>query len=146
MIVYLDNCMFNRPFDNQSNIRVRLETEAKLHIQGLIRDGQLSLVWSYVLTYENEQNPIVERRYAISKWHALAKKQINSNTKIRQYSEKLLAQGIKLKDAYHVACAVEAEAQYFLSTDDKLLKKMKGNQEIIGINPTVFVQEVLNYD
>lgn len=30
MRVYLDNCMFNRPFDDQSHIRIRLEAEAKL--------------------------------------------------------------------------------------------------------------------
>lgn len=30
MRVYLDNCMFNRPFDDQGHIRIRLETEAKL--------------------------------------------------------------------------------------------------------------------
>ncbi|MFN0197095.1 MAG: PIN domain protein, partial [Planctomycetaceae bacterium] len=33
MRIYLDNCCFNRPFDDQRQIRVRLETEAKLCIQ-----------------------------------------------------------------------------------------------------------------
>jgi hypothetical protein len=28
--VYLDNCCFNRPFDEQSNIQIKLETEAKV--------------------------------------------------------------------------------------------------------------------
>lgn len=36
-LVYLDNCMFNRPFDDQNSIRIRLETEAKLNIQSQIR-------------------------------------------------------------------------------------------------------------
>jgi len=31
--VYLDNCCFNRPFDNQNQVRIRIETEAKLFIQ-----------------------------------------------------------------------------------------------------------------
>ena len=31
--VYLDNCCFNRPFDNQLQPRIRFETQAKLHIQ-----------------------------------------------------------------------------------------------------------------
>ena len=33
MKIYLDNCCFNRPFDEQSWIRIMLETEAKLRIQ-----------------------------------------------------------------------------------------------------------------
>ena len=43
--VYLENCSFNRPFDDQGQVRVRLETEAKLHIQENIRNGALELVW-----------------------------------------------------------------------------------------------------
>lgn len=31
--IYLDNYCFNRPFDDQFQIRVRLESEAKLKIQ-----------------------------------------------------------------------------------------------------------------
>ena len=35
MRVYLDNCCYNRPFDEQTQPSVRLETEAKLLIQAL---------------------------------------------------------------------------------------------------------------
>ena len=65
MRVYLDNCCFNRPFDDQSSLTIRLETEAKLHVQDLIQIGQLSLGWSYVLNYENAANPYNERRQEI---------------------------------------------------------------------------------
>ncbi|MFU8789904.1 MAG: hypothetical protein ACNA7G_12815 [Methylobacter sp.] len=63
--LYLDNCMFNRPFDDQSNIKILLEAEAKLKIQESIRSELYELVWSYVLDYENEQNPFRERREQI---------------------------------------------------------------------------------
>ena len=39
MRVYLDNCCYNRPFDDQSQLKVRLETEAKLFVQQLMRTG-----------------------------------------------------------------------------------------------------------
>jgi len=55
--LYLDNCSFNRPFDDQSQIRIHLETEAKLAIQKKIMDGEFEIVWSYILDYENQQNP-----------------------------------------------------------------------------------------
>ena len=43
---YLDNCCFNRPFDNQEQTRIRLEAEAKLRIQEEIREGRIELAWS----------------------------------------------------------------------------------------------------
>lgn len=49
MRVYLDNCCFNRPYDDQAFLTIRLETEAKLAIQEKIKAGQLSLGWSYIL-------------------------------------------------------------------------------------------------
>lgn len=49
MKIYMDNCYFNRPFDDQAQIRVKLEAEAKLKIQADIQDGKFALVWSYIL-------------------------------------------------------------------------------------------------
>jgi hypothetical protein len=45
MKVYLDNCSYNRPFDDQSPFVVRFETDAKLQIQELVKNGELELVW-----------------------------------------------------------------------------------------------------
>ncbi len=59
MRIYLDNCIFNRPFDDQRQIRIRLETEAKLYIQNMIANNLLELAWSYILDFENSQNPYV---------------------------------------------------------------------------------------
>lgn len=65
MRVYLDNCCFNRPYDTQSQMRISLETQAKLYIQDLIKNKELELVTSYMLRFENEQNPYEMRRQAI---------------------------------------------------------------------------------
>jgi hypothetical protein len=45
--VYIDNCMFNRPFDDQTQIRIRLESEAKLYVQDKIKSEGIELIWSY---------------------------------------------------------------------------------------------------
>lgn len=37
MRIYLDNCCYNRPYDDQENINVFLETQCKLYIQNLIK-------------------------------------------------------------------------------------------------------------
>ena len=67
MRLYLDNCAFNRPFDDQGYIRIRLETESKLFIQERIKQGKVDLVWSYILDIENDQNPFEEKRSAIKR-------------------------------------------------------------------------------
>jgi len=34
--IYLDNCVYNRPFDDLTKIKIALEAEAKRYIQRLI--------------------------------------------------------------------------------------------------------------
>lgn len=55
MRIYLDNCSYNRPYDDQSQMRIYLETQAKLHIQNMIKQNKLKLVTSYVIDYENSR-------------------------------------------------------------------------------------------
>jgi hypothetical protein len=45
MLIYLDNCCFNRPYDIQSSEIVKLETEAILAIQHAILIKHIRLVW-----------------------------------------------------------------------------------------------------
>jgi hypothetical protein len=139
MLLYLDNCCFNRPFDNQEHSKVRLETEAKLHIQDEILIGKYDLVWSFILEYENSKNPFEDRRLSIIGWKKTATVRCGSNEAIIEYAEKMQKLGIKVKDSLHIACAVECKADYFLTTDKKLL-----NTKITEIkirNPLEFVSE-----
>ena len=62
MRLYLDNCCFNRPFDDQQQLKIKLETDAKLFIQQELLDKKYELAWSYVLDYEIEINPFEERK------------------------------------------------------------------------------------
>ena len=64
LLIYLDNCCFNRPFDDQSSFSIFLETQAKLMIQSLVKDNTLSLIWSFILDFEKR---LSNRERAISK-------------------------------------------------------------------------------
>ncbi len=135
MRIYLDNCCFNRPFDDQNQIRIYLETQAKLYVQSKIKDGQIELVWSYILDYENAFNPYVERKITIQKWKLKAIMDIDENKQILERAKELISLGLKSKDALHVSCAIEGRCDYFLTTDDKVLKKLKDYKKIIAISP-----------
>lgn len=89
MRVYLDNCCFNRPFDDQSQIRIRLETEAKLKIQDDVFNKKIELAWSYVLEAENAANPFEERKRAISYWKNLAAVKITATQVVLKKAIKL---------------------------------------------------------
>jgi len=140
MRVYLDNCIFNRPFDNQAQIRIRLESEAKLYIQDKIKRKSIELVWSYILEIENAHNPHDERRIAIQKWKKLSTIKIVETPNILANANQLLNFGVKPKDALHVASAIEGGAVYFLTTDDKLLAGVKESNIINALNPVDYIK------
>lgn len=142
MRIYLDNCCFNRPFDDQSGIRVKLETDAKLYTQLQIKTGKIELAWSYILDFENEANPFIERRNTVEKWKRLSVLDIVENESILTVATTISTYGLKPKDALHIACAVGAKCDFFLTTDDIILKKMNGKAEITVVNPTEFIKVI----
>jgi len=142
MKIYLDNCCFNRPFDDQSQLRIKLESEAKLKIQTDIQAGNLDLVWSYILEAENEANPFEERKRAIREWKNYAIMNLDEETAILDKANMLNQIGLRSKDALHISCAISAGCQYFLTTDDKILNKNVLIEELTIIDPIGFIREV----
>jgi hypothetical protein len=142
MRVYLDNCCFNRPFDDQSQARIRIEAEAKLEIQRRIKEGKIELAWSYMLDYENQANPFEERRDVISRWKMAASVDVGASETIMRQARQIVANGLRSKDALHLACAIATGCDFFLTTDDFVLKRMRGRSEIVVIDPTQFIVEV----
>lgn len=136
----MDNCCFSRPFDSQSQVRIRLETEAKLRIQERIAMGEIELVWSYILDFENAANPLEERRTAVGSWRRRAVEDVSETPELLDNANLLVSLGIRSNDALHVACAVEAGCEYFLTTDDALLQKLARYNRIVAIDPTAFVR------
>jgi hypothetical protein len=142
--IYLDNCCFNRPFDDQSQIRVRLEAEAKLKIQEEIRSGRLQLTWSYILDYENSRNPYQERREQIRNWKNYAASDIQESSDLLEVANLLNQIGIQKIDCLHIACAILSKCEYFLTTDDGILKCGKEIDDIRIDDPIGFIKEVLS--
>ena len=141
MKIYLDNCCYNRPYDDQSQLRISLETQAKLHIQDLVKHKKTDLVTSYVLWYENSQNPFEVRKLSISEFiqeNTAEYIDVDKAGDIRTKAEEIMKTGVKMKDAYHIACAIYAKCNYFLTTDDRLLKY--ASEEIQMLNPIDFIR------
>ncbi len=143
MIIYLDNCCFNRPFDDQKQLRIRIETEAKIGIQEAVRSGELELAWSYILDFENENNPFLERRERTREWRRYAKIDSVEGSTIKNVAASLSQKGLRKIDALHVACAIHAGCSYFITTDDGILKKSRIIEDITITDPAGFVRREL---
>ena len=142
MRIYLDNCCFNRPFDDQSQIRIRLESEAKLRIQDDILEGKFELVWSYILDAENSANPFEERKRPIWDWRQYAIINVKEKPTILEEAKRLSQLGLRSKDALHISCAVSSGCRYFLTTDDQVLNKRTFIDDLVVADPIGFIREV----
>ncbi|GMO62070.1 MAG: hypothetical protein Ta2A_08490 [Treponemataceae bacterium] len=140
--IYLDNCCYNRPYDDQSNIFNFVETEAKLAIQQMIKDKTVEMVWSDVLDFENNDNPFEERRLEIAKWRELASEIIELDDTIIEKARNLMDVGLRQKDASHIACAISANTDYFITVDKKIINKPI--QNIVVVNPLDFLRRTVN--
>jgi len=143
MRVYLDNCCYNRPYDDQTSTTISLETQAKLKIQELIKNQKIELVTSYMLAYENNANPFEMRRTTISEFineNETVFVSVNSVEQVETKAKEIMNTGIRFKDACHVASAILAGADCFISTDYRLLKYVTNDIKIM--NPLDFIREM----
>ena len=141
MRVYLDNCCYNRPFDEQGELRVVVETIAKLQIQALMRMGQIEYAWSDVLGLEVLRNPFKDRQERILDWMVGAAVYVESTEDVVERGREIEALGVKPKDALHLASAEKAECDWFFTTDKGILKKVQRLGEMRVANPIEFAME-----
>lgn len=139
MRIYLDNCCYGRIYDNQSTEKTILETKSVRFIRKQIEIGKIELATSYMLHYENNQRPDEQSKNEIEKFFKTYRKihiGINFAEKLSESVNKIMSTGIKRKDAHHVAAAIAANCEYFLTTDERLLKY--NSDKIKLLNPTEF--------
>ncbi len=147
MKIYLDVCCLNRPYDDQSQDRIHLESEAVITILKHIELEEWSLVSSGVVNYEISQTSDEERKGRLQSLARWASEFVSVEPKILARARELQRQlGMKAYDALHIACAERGGADVFLSTDDNLVKAAKRNEETISIeveNPLLWLQKVI---
>ena len=138
--VYLDNCCYNRSYDNQEQLKVHLETEAKMHIQKMITDKKINLVYSFVSEFENSKNPNTNNSKTISNFfkNAVFYVDISYKPDIRSEAVEIIKTGVKEMDAMQVASAIIGKSDYFLTTDKRLLKY--STEKIQIMNPIDFIR------
>jgi hypothetical protein len=124
MRIYLDTCLLNRPFDNQQDDRVRLETEALKIILSHVDVGDWVLVGSPILDLEVAQIPDYGRREALQELLAcVASEGAILDEETGNLARQIQARGIGGFDALHLACAARVKVDVLLSTDDRFVRR-----------------------
>jgi predicted nucleic acid-binding protein len=131
--IYLDVCCLNRPFDDQSQSRVRIEAEAVLSILEMAAEQKVEVLGSDIIDDELSQNPDHERREKVELLLTIATSNIPLTTNIERRAEELQKLGIAPLDALPLASAENASADCFLTTDDRLLRQASRNQSDLKV-------------
>lgn len=144
LLVYLDICCLKRPFDEPTQDRIRLESEAVLSIVNASPE-RLELLHLAAQDAENDRNPL--------EWRADRTRQLLESWPVATVGEQpllsrtreLIALGFKSFDALHVASAELARADVFVTCDDRLLAAAGRNEEQLRtrvVNPITLVGEL----
>ena len=139
----MDNCCYNRPYDDQSQIRISLETQAKIYIQDKISKHELELASSYVLMAENDANQSEAKKDSIRNFiedNSTVFVDIKHMDEIKEMIIPIMASGIKYADASHIACALFSKCDYFITTDKRVLKYQ--TESIKLRNPITLIAEM----
>ena len=137
MKLYCDINLWNRPFDDQSQPRIALETQAFLSILHMAKAGEIEFINSSVLEFENSRNPFsIRRRWIENGLRTAVHTQQLSSAIVARATE---LERIRLKplDALHLACAEEIAVDYFLTCDDRLGRHYDGPLQVL--NPLEFI-------
>jgi predicted nucleic acid-binding protein len=146
MKLYLDNCCYNRPYDDQSQERIHLEGEAVLAIINRSKQNNDEIMESLALDFEIKQIMNYEKQEKVNYFYGQTiTEEIDYNSDILKRAKELSEQtSIRTFDRFHLSFAEYAGVDVLLTTDKKFEKACsKINLNIKVMNPLDFFLEVI---
>ncbi len=144
MKIYFDVCCLNRPFDDQTQARIRLEKEAIVLILARLTVEDLHWLTSPAVTAEIKQTPDLVWRYQMLSLLGMASGSINITHESEERSKELIEFGFKPFDALHLALAEQGDVDIFLTVDDQLIRlanRLEGKVRVPVSNPLTWIRE-----
>jgi predicted nucleic acid-binding protein len=138
MKIYLDVCCLNRPFDNQEQERIRLESEAILLILARFENKQWQWFSSEVVLDEILQTRNEDRRRRLLDLNEKVDRSLIVTDDDFERAQELARLGFDDMDSLHLACAEHSNIDVFLTTDDKLIRtanRLVGQLDVLVDNP-----------
>jgi len=144
--IYLDVCCLSRPFDDQFQDRIKIETDAILSILTHCKIGEWELVGSEAIDIEISKIPDDEKREKINTLRSIANFRVAIDNEVEKRAVEISQLKIYSYDALHIACAERSKADIMLTTDDFLLKKPMQYMDSLMLrveNPVKWLMEVM---
>ena len=135
MRIYLDNCCYNRLFDDKTQERVQIESDA---LKAILINKKDIIVGSHFLKFEiSKINDIGKRLNVMALYTQAIDETVSIDSKIIDMAKEIVDKSsIHELDALHLASAIIAGVEVFLTVDDKLIKACdKLKLDIKVINP-----------
>ena len=145
MRVYMDVCCLNRLFDDQSQDKVRFETEAIIAMLKRCDAGEVwELVGSDIVVLEIAKNNDPVKKQKALLLHQGSSERIRYNAAIKSRAADFRKFNVKLLDSLHLAAAEYANVDVLLTTDDRFMKAAARTDAKIRVeNPLTYYMEVL---
>ncbi len=143
--IYLDNCCYNRPFDDLKQEKINLESEAVKSIINEYCNNKIKIYTSDVLLLEiNNIKDVLKRQKILEVYKKLNLENISFSSEIIKRAYEIREYNIKNMDSLHIAIAESSNIDYFITTDKLLINSSKrGNLKVKVINPIEFVMGVI---
>ena len=137
--LYLDVCTICRPFDNQNNMRIRLETDAYfLILNGVQRNAYEMMISPMHLKEIESIEDVREKVQMIQLLNVYGKQSKYDFEKARERADAVILKNIGVADSVHLAFA-EQSSDYLITCDDKFLKRSKRiKTEVEVLSPIEF--------
>ena len=146
MKIYIDNCCYNRPFDDQSQQRIYDETNAIASIINRTKISGDTILGSDILRMEIKKIRDAKKRFDIeSNFYQTVNEIVPVDEKIIECAKKIMStSNVKQMDALHISSAEFGNADIFLTTDDKLIKACQNlDLKTRVLNPVYYLAEVI---
>lgn len=125
-LIYLDYNCFQRRFDDPNQIRIQIEALACQEIFNRVETQTVQLIWSFMHEDETLLCPFPERQEFALELSTLCQIRVSPEDAIYSLAQGFIQQGkFSAKDILHVACASYAQANFFLTCDDALMRQAK---------------------
>jgi predicted nucleic acid-binding protein len=139
--LYFDNNVYNRPSDDLSVPRNRNEAQAVEELLARVEAGEITVISSFVVEFEHSLSPAGVRREDVGALIAGTTGEfVSERPEILQRARTLKDAGIDDQDALHLAAAEYAGVDYFVTCDDKLVRRAAG-AKVAVVSPLDLVEE-----
>jgi len=131
--IYLDLCVYNRPFDDQTQERIFIEARAFYIVIKWLEEGKIISIHSDALEYENGLTSNPDRKGRVKSYLSLSKEYIKLSELSIKRANEIINLGLRDMDALHIAMAEEGKAHYFVTCDDGIIDIAKKNPKRLKV-------------